>query len=93
MLCCLPTFRSLPTGQSNIILSTSGQTSFRKIPNSIFNTLRWASEFSPEHSGSQSFSSQAEILLLTRTVQWQQHHLGHFLQTEVHKGPHLHAVH
>lgn len=35
----------------------------------------------------------AEIpLLLTRTGQWQQHHLGRFPQTEVRKDPRLRAI-
>ena len=55
--------------------------------------LSWASEFSSERSGSHSFSSQAETPLLTRTIQWRQHHCGRFLQTEVHRGPRPHAVH
>lgn len=64
-----------------------------KHPIQYLTLLRQASESSPEHSGSQSLSSRGEILLLTRRGQWQQHHSGRFLQTEVHKGPHLHAIH
>lgn len=64
-----------------------------KHPIQYLTLLTWASEFSPEHSGSQGLSSGAEILFLTMTAQWQQHHLARFLQTEVHKGPHLHATH